>query len=393
MGAAGDMLMSALYELLDNKEEFLNKMNSIMPSISVVPLDVFTCGIAGTHMQVLVHGQEEHSHDHNHGHDHGHDHSHDHEHSAAMNIKHIISHLDLPEQVKTTAYSVYDKIAMAEAKAHGTTVEMVHFHEVGALDAVCDVVGASLALHMIDAEKIIVSPICTGSGFVRCAHGVVPVPAPATAEILKGCPSYAGDIKAELCTPTGAAILTSFADSFGEMPIMRTEKIGYGIGTKDFQKANCVRAFLGETADEYSDEVGEISCNIDDMTAEELAYVMEKIMDSGALDVAAIPVVMKKGRPAHILLTLCKTADIERMAKLILRESTSNGVRIKTAKRMVLKTSFEDIDTEFGKVKIKCAEGFGIKRAKAEYADIAKLATEHNLAISQVNQVVKSTLK
>lgn len=387
MGAAGDMLMSALYELLDNKPEFIEKMNNLSHhGIHIHAKTAKTCGITGTHMEVLVHGHEEHEHHHD-------EHTHHHHHHKLVDVEHIISHLNIPENVKTTAYRVYDKIAKAEAIAHGTSVDMVHFHEVGALDAICDVVGASLALHMIDADKIIASPICTGSGFVKCAHGIVPVPAPATAEILRGYPSYAGDIESELCTPTGAAILTSFANGFGKMPTMICDKIGYGIGTKEFKKANCVRAFIGETMEEYSDEVSEISCNIDDMTAEALAYASEKIMQDGALDIAIIPAIMKKGRPANILLTLTKIVDTEKIAKRILKETRTNGLRIKTARRMKLKTEIDEIETSLGSVKIKRAQGYGIEHLKPEYSDITRISQEKDLSFEEVTKAVETAIK
>lgn len=266
MGAAGDMLMAALYELLTDKQEFLDTMNGLgLPGIRVEAIASPTCGIAGTHMAVTVDGQEEtepsvqkaadahylhsHGHDHEHEYHHAYEHEpeHHHHHATPSHIGEIIGALPLPEEVKAQAKAVYDAIAQAEAKAHGCPVGDVHFHEVGALDAVADVTGVCYALYLLSPERIVVSPIHVGSGTVRCAHGVMPVPAPATANLLSGVPIYGGSVQGELCTPTGAALLAHFAQSFGPMPAMVTKAVGVGIGTKQFDQANCVRAFWGAT--------------------------------------------------------------------------------------------------------------------------------------------------
>ena len=265
MGAAGDMLMSALYELLDDtqKEEFLKCMNGPgLPGVCITPRKASTCGISGTHMEVTVYGEEEHepgeehehagSHEHEHGephpghHGHGHEemhgdhHGHDYtghaghyHHADPLHIAELIAGLDLPEKVRDNAQQVYDAIADAEAKAHGCPVEQVHFHEVGALDAVADVAGVCYALYLLKPERIVVSPVHVGSGTVRCAHGIMPVPAPATANLLADVPMYGGSIRGELCTPTGAALLVHFADSFGDMPVMSKTSAGIGVGTKE----------------------------------------------------------------------------------------------------------------------------------------------------------------
>ena len=251
MGAAGDMLMAALYELLseEQKKAFLDTMNGLgLPGVEVAPVAAKTSGIAGTHMRVTVHGQEEHGHHHGHEHhEHHHEHEHHHHHHATPgHIGEVIDGLSLPDWVKTNAKAVYDAIAQAEAQAHGCEVGDVHFHEVGALDAVADVVGVCLAIHMLEPDLITASPVHVGSGTVRCAHGVMPVPAPATAALLKGIPIYSGEVQGELCTPTGAALLKTFVQAFGPMVEMDVEKIGYGIGSKEFERANCVRAFWGE---------------------------------------------------------------------------------------------------------------------------------------------------
>ena len=268
MGAAGDMLMAALYELLPQaqKDVFWDTMNRLLPGVTVTPRQAVTCGIAGTHMEVTVHGQEEHSHDvalgtvqdtvhdhvhetahdeahhghehhheHEHEHDHGHEHHHDHDHghhhhhhASPADIAAILAGLDVPEAVKSNAKAVYDRIAAAEAKAHGVPVTQIHFHEVGALDAVADVTGVCLAMHLLAPDRVVASPVHVGSGQVRCAHGIMPVPAPATANLLTGIPTYGGEIRGELCTPTGAALLAHFCESFGPQPAMAVTAVGIG---------------------------------------------------------------------------------------------------------------------------------------------------------------------
>ncbi|MBR6006421.1 MAG: LarC family nickel insertion protein, partial [Clostridia bacterium] len=261
MGAAGDMLSAALYELLPDEEKagFIEKMNALgLPGVSVAAEKAEKCGIVGTHMKVTVNGEEEHEHhhhhdhDHNHEHDHEHDHDHDHEHhhhghhhSSPDEIAALIDGLPVADGIKAGAKQVYGLIAEAESKAHGMPVTDIHFHEVGSLDAVADVVAVSLLFEMLHPDKVIASPVHVGSGHVHCAHGILPVPAPATAYILRGIPSYGGGIQGELCTPTGAALIRRFASEFGPQPVMAVERIGYGMGTKDFPQANCVRALLG----------------------------------------------------------------------------------------------------------------------------------------------------
>lgn len=420
MGAAGDMLMAALYELLPDKKGFLHTMNHLFPGLSVAAQSAETCGIYGTHMQVLVHGEEEesldvpsghshdHEHEHNHEHDHHHEHSHEHEHHHDHGQEHshdhghehehshthshaqpsaiytLIDSLSVPEAVKYNAKAVYGLIAEAEAHIHGTTVDLVHFHEVGALGAVADVTGVCLALHLLAADSIQVSPIHVGSGQVRCAHGILPVPVPAAAHLLTGLPFYTGDIRGELCTPTGAALLRHFGQQFGPMPLMTVQGVGYGIGKKKFPSANCVRAFWGQQQSGGNDEIVELCCHIDDMTAEALAFAAEQMMTQGALDVAFTPITMKKGRPGTAFTVLCRLEQEEAMAKAILRETTTNGVRTRRCGRYILTPSVQTLETRYGPVPVKCADGFGIHRAKPEYDAIAAIAHEQNLPFSHV---------
>ncbi len=384
MGAAGDMLMAALYELLPDKIAFLEKMNRLLPNLSVIPEKSVKCGIQGTHMAVKYHGEEEDPHFFEHHHDHGHDH----EHSGMEEIGHRIAHMDLPEEVKDHVRAVYASIADAESRVHGVPVSDIHFHEVGTVDALADVAGVCLALHMLKPEQILASPVHVGSGMVRCAHGLVPVPAPATALLLEGIPAYGGEIKGELCTPTGAALLRHFVEKFVPMPVLTLEKAGYGMGSKDFEAANCLRALWGETP-EKADEVLELRCNLDDMSPEALGFAQEQLWQAGALDVYTAALGMKKNRPGTLLVTLCRLADRETMLRLLFRHTTTLGVREVRCERSTLTRRMETADTEYGPVRVKVSQGWGVTRRKAEYEDLARIAREKGVSIEDVRAKVK----
>lgn len=399
MGAAGDMLMAALYELMDEgqREDFLRTMNALgLPGVEVVPVPAKTGGIAGTHMRVTVHGREEHERNHEHAHDHAHHHGHEHDdehrhehhgdgdhhhhhHATPGHIAELIDGLHLPQPVKEQARRVYDAIARAEAQAHGCGVGDVHYHEVGALDAVADVTGVCYALCLLGAERIAASPVHVGSGTVKCAHGVMPVPAPATAALLTGVPTYGGTVRGELCTPTGAALLKCFVGSYGPMPVMVTEKIGYGVGTKEFEQANCVRAFLGETQEGPHGEIVELVCNIDDMSPEALAFACARLLELGALDVYTTPGTMKKGRPGHVLTVLCAPEREGEMARHILAQTTTNGLRARRCGKYFLNPGAGQVQTQWGPVRLKLAQGYGVFHAKPEFEDVAALAKANGL--------------
>ena len=258
MGAAGDMLAAALYELLDDidRQHFMDTMDALAPeSVSVTMRPETKCGILGTHFDVLINGEEEashdysgedHDHEHAHAHAHTHAHSHDHAHHSMADVEAIIrGFAGISGEVRESILEVYGVIAEAESSVHGTEVSEVHFHEVGMMDAIIDVTAVCVLMDMLGADSIIASPVRTGKGYVKCAHGILPVPAPATALLLTGIPTYAGDLDGEMCTPTGAALLRHFVSEFAEQPVMTTERIGYGMGTKSFAICNCVRAMLG----------------------------------------------------------------------------------------------------------------------------------------------------
>lgn len=389
MGAAGDMLMAALLELCteQEKEKFLETMNHRLglPGVTVEAEPAVKCGITGTHMTVKVHGEEEGSHDHGHSHEHTHSHSH----SRLHDIEHIISHMEVSEQVKADVLAVYKLIAEAESHAHGVPVEEIHFHEVGTMDAVADVTGVCLLMEQLEIGQVIASPVHVGSGQVRCAHGILPVPAPATAYMLQDVPIYGGSIQGELCTPTGAALLKHFVSRFGAMPVMKVAAIGYGCGKKDFEAANCVRASLGETL-EGADEVVELCCNLDDMTPEALGFAQEELLAAGALDVYTTAIGMKKCRPGVMLTCMCRREQADQMKELLFRHTTTLGIREYVCSRTTLQRTIKELDTEFGTLHRKEVSGWGVQRGKLEYEELAEIAREKGMSLEEVRQRIES---
>lgn len=418
MGAAGDMLAAALLELHPYPSSFVEKLNGLgIPAVVYHAETAIRCGITGTHMSVSVNGVEEgvhhhnhhhehdhenihehghmhdehgHTHEHEHTHKHIHEHSHDHHshsHSSLHDIIHIVEHLDLPSKVSDDIISVYNLIADAESKVHGKTVEEIHFHEVGTLDAVADVVAVCLLIHELSLEKIISSPINVGSGHVHCAHGILPVPAPATALLLQGVPTYGGQIQSELCTPTGAALLKFFVQEYGAQPPMCVSKIGYGCGTKEFPQANCVRAMLGEMPN-HQEQIIQLSCNVDDMTPEAVGFAMEELLNAGALDVYTIPIGMKKNRPGVLFTCMCNANQKDEMLKLIFRHTTTLGIRENICSRYTLARRVDTINTPYGSVRIKKASGWGVSREKFEYDDISQIARNESISLQEVEKKI-----
>ena len=382
MGAAGDMLAAALSELLPDPGGFTAKLNALgIPGVEFKRETAVKRGLTGTHLSVTVDGAEEDERMHGH---HGPGHGH---HRGLHDIEHIVQSLSLPETVREDVIAVYQLLAEAESHVHGTPVSEIHFHEVGTMDAVADITAVCLAMRELAADEVVVSPVHVGSGEVRCAHGVLPVPAPATAHLLRGVPIYGGEVKGELCTPTGAALLKYFAARFGDMPVMKVRSIGYGMGKKNFPRANCVRALLGETADR-TDIVPELSCNVDDMTAEEIGFAMERLFEGGALEVYTIPTGMKKSRPGTLLRVLCREQDKERIIALLFRHTTTIGVRETVTRRYVLDRRMETVRTPYGDVRRKVVSGYGVNRAKYEYDDLSRVARERGLSLSEVKALL-----
>lgn len=369
MGAAGDMLTAALLELFPDREAVLEELNRLgLPGVRYEMERATKCGILGTHIRVTVEGREEGQ---------PHDHERHHSHSTLASIDREISRLSVSETAAEEIRAVYRDIAQAESKVHGAAVEQIHFHEVGAMDALADVTAVCYLMEKLQTDQVVCSPVHVGSGRVTCAHGILPVPAPATLELLQGVPIYGGAVTGELCTPTGAALLKRFVTRFGDMPVMAVERTGYGMGKKDFSTANCVRAMLG-TGEEEADGVVELSCNLDDMTGEELGYAVDALREAGALEVYTTPVFMKKNRPGTLLTVLCKFEDREHTVREIFRCTTTLGIREASFRRYTLERSIEQTQTPYGAVRCKRSSGYGVSRCKPEYEDLARIAREQN---------------
>lgn len=420
MGAAGDMLTAALLELCPNPVDFVARLNDLgLPGVTFQTKQAVKCGITGTRMKIKIHGMEEDSLDaadsfsqahchtsphegyhHNdmkqlHG---GHQHEtvqghHTHIHRGLHEIKHIISDLILPQKVKEDIIAVYTLIAEAEGHVHGRPITEVHFHEVGALDAVADVTAVCLLIYELNPDYIVASPIHVGSGQVHCAHGILPVPAPATAWILRDVPTYGGEIRGELCTPTGAALLKYFVNEFGSQPLMQVEQIGYGCGKKEFPQANCVRAMLGERPDNR-ESIVELCCNLDDMTPEAVGFAINELFTAGALDVYTTAIGMKKSRPGFLLTCMCRSEQREEMLRLLFLHTTTLGIRENVCNRYTLERTMQTVETEYGPVRVKRVSGWGIEREKTEYEDLAAIARERGVSLAQAAQwFAQSVLK
>ncbi|QKN24405.1 nickel pincer cofactor biosynthesis protein LarC [Caproicibacterium lactatifermentans] len=395
MGAAGDMLVASLLELLPEPRKFLDKMNSLrLPGVHVEAVPAEKCGITGTHMRVTIHGEEEKTEDVPAGstpatHCSQEEHHH---HTRLQEIQEMINGLNLPAAVKKDVLAVYDLLAEAESHAHGQPVSEIHFHEVGMMDAVADITGVCLLMHMLAPDHVTASPVHVGSGEVHCAHGILPVPAPATAFLLRGIPIYGGSVQGELCTPTGAALLKYFVNDFGDMPVMQVSKIGCGMGTKDFSQANCVRAMLGEAADS-KEEVLELRCNLDDMTPEALGFAQERLLAGGALDVYTTAIGMKKNRSAVLLTCLCRPEMRSEMIHLLFEYTTTLGVRETLCRRCTLSRTERAANTVYGPVHVKAATGWGVHRQKVEYEDLARIAREHGCSLTEASKLVQNNLE
>lgn len=385
MGASGDMIAGALLELAGDRERTLAELNAIgVPGVVFEARTLSKCGIAATHLSVLVNGREEGAacEGHHHSHDHG---AHRHEHRTLADMLAIVDALSLPTGVARRVREVYSLLAKAESLAHGRDVGEIHFHEVGAMDAVADIVAACWLLDRMGADEVVASPVNVGSGTVVCAHGELPVPAPATAILLEGVPTYSdGVIRGELTTPTGAALLKSFVSRFAPQPPMVVEAIGCGAGTRDFPRANFVRALLGASCEDSAGSVLELRFNVDDMTGEELAFASERIFKAGALDVSFAGVLMKKGRPGHVVCVICSPADRDAVVRAIFANTSTLGVREFLCRRYEMERTVERVRLADGtEVRCKVASGYGVSRTKWEADDVAAYAAKNAVSLSE----------
>lgn len=418
-GISGNMFIGALLDLGVPFEYLKNEIDKLnIHGYELVYKKVDKLGIDSTYFNVKLLEDEHHTHEHCHNHEHNddlnedkhdhgdeHEHSHHHEHDQdnhghhhshvhrnLNDIKTIINGSDLSDYVKENSLKIFEYIARAESKIHGKSIDEVHFHEVGAIDSIIDAVGASVCLEYLNVNTIYASNIYKGHGFVNCAHGLFPVPAPATLEILNETSFELKQsmVESELITPTGAAILATFAKPL--MSSYKSIKTSYGAGTKDFEIPNVLRVSeieLKESKNKKTNEIFLLETNLDDITGEDLGYFMELCLNEGALDVFYTPIYMKKNRPAYKLSVIAKRTNVKSMAKLVFKHTTSIGVRFTKYRRFEMDRTFEDIDTKYGKVTKKILKYEDIEKESYEYEDLKKIATENNISIEEVRSNLK----
>lgn len=361
-GISGDMTVAALIDAGADADTLTGGLRGLATNAQFTVEKTKRAGIAGTRFIVVAPVERHHRH--------------------LSNIARIIDEAALPDRVKENSMTVFRKLAEAEAAVHGIPMERVHFHEVGAVDSICDIVGACIGLDLLGVEKVHLSAVNVGSGTVQCDHGLMPVPAPATAKLLAGQPTYSAGPSVELTTPTGAAIAAALGASFGSMPAMRVDKIGFGAGTKDFKgHANVLRVMIGEsTAAVEATTVAVIEANIDDASPQVLGYAMDRLFEEGALDVTLQPLLMKKNRQGSLLRVVARPEDQEKLVRVVLRETTTLGVRVYAAERRVQERSFVNVETPYGPVRMKVTpDGFA-----PEYDDCQALARAKSVPLKQV---------
>jgi uncharacterized protein (TIGR00299 family) protein len=418
-GISGDMFLGALLDAGVPARTLEEAVAALAVGARLEITRVVRSGISATKVDVYVDGekdvpreqywerQEQHQHSHEHGeHSHSHasessragapaPHPHSHRHGRGLaEIRKIISAAAISAVAKKTAIAIFEALGRAEAKIHNTSIEAVHFHEAGAVDAMVDIVCAAVGTEALGVDEIICSPLNVGGGTVQCAHGIFPVPAPATVELLAGAPVYSSAIQAELVTPTGAAIVKTLASRFAAFPEMKIQKSGYGAGSRDFPgHPNVVRLTVGEStsnalaAKTASDTITVLEANLDDLNPQVFGYVMDRLFEEGALDAFAMPVQMKKNRPGTLLTVLCKPEDAGKLTQLIFTETTTLGVRRREEMRQTLARRWENVHTSWGAVRIKIASMNGtITNYAPEYEDCRRIATEHHVPLKTVIQ-------
>jgi uncharacterized protein (TIGR00299 family) protein len=404
-GISGDMTIGALLDLGINQDNFLTQLSKIkLDEFEVEIKRGLKKGISGTDFTVHLKNDNHHDHhsDHNHHHDH-HNHSHEHEaetekhhhHSHERNLSsiyEIIDRSELSDFVKNTSKQIFLIVGEAEAKIHAKTIDEIHFHEIGAVDSIVDIIGAAICLELLQVDEIQCSEINLGSGFVHCDHGIFPVPAPATLEILKGVPVYSKNAKKELTTPTGAAILKAICTEFGAQPEFTIEKIGYGLGKRDMETPNVLRTIIGKK--KISADLMMLETNIDNMNPEIYSYLFPKLLSNKALDVFVTPMVMKKNRPANVLSVLCRKTDVENIEAIIFTETPTLGIRKYAVDRVELERKFEKVSTRFGEITFKLAYRNGqLIKFAPEYEECRIIAEKFDLPLIDVMNEVNTEAK
>jgi uncharacterized protein (TIGR00299 family) protein len=394
-GAAGDMLMGAWVDAGLDVHALERALRTVVADgWELVTERVVRAGIAATHLDLVIPGEDDHAHAHGHGD--AHDHAPEHRGHFLRDILAIVERSGLTRRQIERASAIYRRLAEAEARVHGTNADEVHFHEVGQLDAILDVAGTCVALDLLGIDEVRCSAFPYGTGLVRMHHGTYPNPGPATIELLRGCALRAVDVEAELVTTTGAAILSTLATHAGERPAMTLERIGYGAGRRSFTIPNVVRVLIGEASASPAParsgadagEVAVLEANIDDMSPQHFELALERVFAAGALDVWLTPITMKKGRPALVLAALAPPACEADVAHAMLRETTTIGVRVRRERRYVLDRAIEAVPTPFGAVRFKRVSGAGIARRAPEYDDLVRIARERDLPLAEVTRVV-----
>lgn len=401
-GISGDMNLGALIDLGVDKDYLIEELNKLTIS-QEFKIKVETkqkMGITGTKVDVILeNSNDNHTHEHTNTHSHHHEHehtekhTHNHEHRNLNSIYKIIDDSDLNENVKKLSKDMFLVVAKAEAKVHGKSIEEVHFHEVGAVDSIVDIIGAAICIDDLKVDRIMSSTVELGGGFVKCAHGIIPVPAPATTEILTHIPVHMGKVNSETTTPTGAAILKTMVNEFTDKIDFKIIKTGYGLGTKDFEIPNVLRAFLGKVDDKVKDVQTMLEINIDDMNSELFGYIEDKLFENGALDVYKTPIIMKKGRPAIKLSVLADSTSLHKIENVLLVETTTLGLRKYTVEKVMLDREFIIISTKYGDIPIKkgLLDGKVIKM-KPEYEVCKRLAKENEVPIRTIyDEIYKLT--
>jgi uncharacterized protein (TIGR00299 family) protein len=370
-GISGDMTLGALLHASCDLEHLRNELRGLqVPGWELSAEKVWKNGMAATYARVKTEDQQKHR--------------------SLSAILEILKNSQLAPAVRERASAIFQKLGEAEARVHDVPLEKIHFHEVGALDAIVDIVGACIGFHALGIERFACSPLNVGGGTAKMAHGVLPVPAPATANLLQGKPTYSNGVQRELVTPTGAAIVATVCDSFGPQPAMSVSAIGYGAGTADLEgQPNVLRIMIGEAAERIvpaqDQEITVIEANLDDMNPQIYGYFQEKALAAGALDVFTTPVQMKKNRPGTLLSVLCRPADAQALMSLIFAETTTFGVRSHTAQRRVLPRESVKVKTKFGEVRVKLSRVNGrVLHAAPEYEDCRKLAEKKNVPLQRV---------
>ena len=408
-GISGDMFLAALIDAGVPAEVLHDAVKALDLNASLSLSKVDRSGISSIKVEVLENGKpaEKHQHSHNHDHEHpGHDeehthahshthsheepHAHKHSHGRSLSaIRKLIESAKLADPVKRTAIHTFELLGASEAKIHNVDIEKIHFHEVGAVDAIVDIVASSAGVHALGVEAWYCSPLNVGGGMVDCAHGRFPVPAPATADLLRGIPTYSAHVEQELVTPTGAALVRALAPSFGTQPAMRVQKIGYGAGTrnpKDFP--NVLRLLIGDAGEANQSSVAILETALDDLSPQILAHVTERALALGALDVMSTAVQMKKGRLGTLLTLLADDAKVSVLEDLLLRETSTLGVRIHHERRSCLDRAYIPVNTPYGEIRIKVGSRSGeIFNAAPEFEDCRAAAAAHNVPVKQVQQL------